>query len=187
MGIMDQMMNGMMNSMSPDDKQNTMLKIMPEMIKRVKSSEITALIGSQLSNLMFVTHKSKFGFAETIQKVKESGEDFGWYNPTINNHFEIEKTFNLENPNKVATVSMCIPRAAYEILKENKQLAVMMPLQINIYEEDGNVYIAWMNIKMMGKMFGETVSKIMEKAEEDLMEVHKDIIEKGGKKNGTNG
>jgi hypothetical protein len=35
---------------------------------------------------------------------------------------------------------------------------------------------------MMGKIFGETVSKIMDKAEKDLMEVHKDIIEKGGMK-----
>ena len=55
----------------------------------------------------------------------------------------------------------------------------MMPLQINVFEENDQVYITWMNIKMMGKMFGETVSKVMEKAEEDLMEVHKDIIEKG--------
>ena len=181
MGVMDQMMSGMMNTMSPDDKQNTMLKLMPEMIKRVKSSDITALIGSQLSNTMFVTHKSKFGFAETIQKIKENGETFGWYRPMINNHYEMETNFGLENPNRVATISMCIPRSAYEILKVDKKLAVMMPLQINVFEEEGQVYITWMNIKMMGKMFGETVSKIREKAEEDLMEVHKDIIEKGGK------
>ena len=179
MGVMDQMMSSMMNTMSLDDKENTMLKLMPEMIKRVKSSEITALIGSQLSNMMFVTHKSKFGFAETIQKIKESGEAFGWYRPMINNHYEMEINFGLENPNPVATISMCIPRSAYEILKVDKKLAVMMPLQINVFEENDQVYITWMNIKMMGKMFGETVSKVMEKAEEDLMEVHKDIIEKG--------
>ena len=180
MGMMDLMMNGMMASMTPDDKQDTMLKLMPEMINRIQSSEVLALIGDQLSNMMFVTHQSKFGFSETIQKIKESGEAFGWYHPMINNHYEMEMNLGLENPNRVATVSMCIPRSAYTILKVNKKLAVMMPLQINIYEENGQVYITWMNIKMMGRLFGETVSEIMGKAIEDLMEVHKDIIEEKG-------
>jgi uncharacterized protein (DUF302 family) len=180
MGMMDQMMSGMMNSMTPDDKQDTMLKLMPEMIKRIKSSEIMALIGDQLSKMMFITHKSKFGFAETIQKIKENGEAFGWYSPMINNHYEIEMNFGLENPNPVATISMCIPRSAYEILKVDKKLAVMMPLQINVHEENGQVFITWMNIKMMGKMFGEKVSQIMGKAVDDLMEVHKDIIDEKG-------
>ena len=69
------------------------------------------------------------------------------------------------------------PSIADELLDE---LAVMMPLQINVYEENGQVYITWMNIKMMGKMFGEKVSQIMGKAVEDLMEVHKDIIDEKG-------
>lgn len=180
MGMMDQMMNGMMNSMNPDEKQDTMLKLMPEMIKRVKSSEIMALIGKQLGNMMFITHKSKFGFSETIQKIKESGEAFGWYNPMLNNHYEMEMNLGLENPNRVATVSMCIPRSAYQILKVDKKLAVLMPLQINVYEENGQVFITWMNIKMMGKMFGETVSQIMVKSVEDMLEVHKNIIDEKG-------
>lgn len=180
MGMMDQMMSGMMNSMNPDEKQDTMLKLMPEMFKRIKSSEIMVLIGGQLNNMMFITHKSKFSFSETIQKIKENGEAFGWYNPMINNHYEIEMNLGLENPNRVATVSMCIPRSAYKILKVDKKLAVMMPLQINIYEENSQVFITWMNIKMLGKMFGETVSQIMGKAVDDLMEVHKDIIDEKG-------
>ena len=176
MGMMDLMMNGMMNSMSAEEKQDTMLKLMPEMVKRIKGSELLTLIGDQLSNMMFVTHQSNFGFSETIQKIKDSGEAFGWYNPIITNHYEIEMNLGLEYPNRVATVSMCIPRSAHTILKVNKKLAVMMPMQINIYEDNGTVFITWMNIKMMGKLFGETVSEIMTKAVEDLMIVHKDII-----------
>jgi uncharacterized protein (DUF302 family) len=180
MGMMDLMMNGMMTSMTPEDKQDTMLKLMPEMLKRIKSSEVLALIGDQISNMMFVTHQSKFDFSETIQKIKERGEAFGWYHPMVNNHYEMEMNLGLENPNRVATISMCIPRSAYKILKVNKKLAVMMPLQINVYEEDGRVFITWMNIKMMGKLFGETVSEIMGKAVEDMMVVHKGIIEEKG-------
>ena len=89
---------------------------------------------------------------------------------------EIEQNFDLPEPNRVATISMCIPRSAYKILKENKKLAVMMPLQINVYEEEEQVYITWMNIEMMGKLFGDTVSQVMKEASKGLMTVHKDIL-----------
>ncbi len=152
MAMMNKMMNAMMDSMSPDEKQDTMLKLMPNMIKQIKRSDITGIFRDKFYDMMFVTHKSRFDFSETLQKIKESGIDHGWYHPMINNHFEMEKDLRLAEPNRVATVSMCIPRSAYEILKDNKKLAVMMPLQINVYEEDGQVYVVWLNIKMMGKL-----------------------------------
>ena len=116
-----------------------MLKLMPEMMKRIKGSEITKMIGELMSGMMFVTHKSRLGFAETVQEIKRRGEEAGWYNPTIHNHLEIERNFGLKDPNKVANVSMCILRSAYEILKVNNKLAVMMPFQISLFEEKGQV------------------------------------------------
>ena len=180
MALMDKMMKPMMGSMSPVEKQDTMLKLMPEMVKQVKGSDMMTLLKEKMFGMMFLTHKSKFNFIETIQKVKNSGLEHGWYNPTISNHCEIEHELGLPDPNKVATVSMCIPRSAYEILKENKKLAVMMPMQINVYEEDGEVFVVWMNIEMMGKMFGPKVSKVMKEASRMLESVHENIVEKEG-------
>ena len=180
MGMMDSMMNAMTGSLSPEDKQDTMLKMMPEMVKHIKREDIMELMGSFISKMMFVTHKSKFDFTETIQRIKSSGEEYGWYNPVITNHYEIEQHFDLPEPNRVATISMCIPRSAYKILKENKKLAVMMPLQINVYEEAEQVYITWMNIEMMGKLFGDDVSQVMQDASKGLMTVHRDILVKEG-------
>ncbi len=174
--MMNSMMKGMMNSMSPDEKQGTMLKLMPEMMKRIKGSEIMELISGQISEMMFVTHQSKFGFEKTLQEIKAGGESFGWYRPDIMDRKELEKNFDYADSNPVGSVSMCIPRKAYEILKVNKKLAAMMPMQIAVYEENGKVYISWMNIKMMGKMFGEKVSSIMGTASDDLHTVLKDII-----------
>ena len=175
--MMNSMMGIMMHSMTPNEKQDTMLKMMPEMMKEVKGSDMLNIFKEELFGMMFITHKSRFGFTETIQKIKQSGEDYGWYNPTITNHYEIEQNLGLDDPNKVATVSMCIPRSAAKILKVNPKLAVMMPLQINVYEEDGQVYVVWMNIKMMGKLFEKVVAEVMGDATEMLLEVHKDIIE----------
>ena len=180
MAMMDSMMKGMLGSMSPEEKQDTMLKLMPEMMKRIKGSEITKMIGELMSGMMFVTHKSRLGFAETVQEIKRQGEEAGWYNPAIHNHLEIERNFGLKDPEKVANVSMCIPRTAYEILKVNKKLAVMMPLQISVFEEEGQTYVTWMNIKMIGKLFGSTVASAMDEADRGLTDVHEGIVEQEG-------
>ena len=177
MAMMNRMMNSMLGSMSSEEKQDTMLKLMPEMMKRVKGSEIVGMLEGLMSSMMFVTRKSRFGFAETIQEIKKKGEEAGWYNPTINNHLEIERNFGLKNPNKVATVSMCIPRTAHEILKVNKKLAVMMPLQINVFEEGSQVFVTWMNIKLIGKLFGSTVADAMDEADRGMAEVHEGVVE----------
>jgi uncharacterized protein (DUF302 family) len=174
--MMTAMMNGMMNSMSTEDKQDTMLKLMPQMMKSIKGSDVLELVSAQMSEMLFVTKKSRFTFDQTIQKIKISGEDFGWYRPEIQNRKEIELNFGYSDPNSVASVSMCIPRSAHDILKVNKKLAAMMPLQITIYEENNQTYICWLNIKMMGKLFGEKVAEIMGTASDDLLSVLKDII-----------
>jgi uncharacterized protein (DUF302 family) len=174
--LMDKMMDAMMCSMDPNDKQDTMLKMMPAMIKRIKGAEIMNMFQQIFAGMMFVTHESKFNFTDTIRKIMEGADEYGWYNPTINNHYDIEKDLGLDNPNKVATVSMCIPREAHKILKVDKKLAVMMPMQINVFEEDDKTYITWMNIKLMGKMYGNEVAGIMGEACHMLMEVHKGII-----------
>lgn len=176
--LMNKMMDAMVGSMKPDQKQNTMLQMMPQMMKAIKGSDIMELFSSKISRMMFVTQNSKFDFEETITKVKDIAKDAGWYNPAYRNHYEIEKSFELDNPNKVATISMCIPRAAHNILKVNKRLAGMMPLQITIFEDEGKVYVSWMDITLMGKMFGQAVADIMATAEKNMREALKSIIKK---------
>ena len=83
MGMMDLMMNAMTGSLSPEDKQDTMLKMMPEMIKQIKKEDIMELMGRFINKTTFITHRSKFGFTETIQRIKSNGEEQGWYNPII--------------------------------------------------------------------------------------------------------
>jgi len=180
MGMMDKMMDAMAGSMKPEEKQDMMLEMMPQMLKNIKSSEIFDLLMEAISNLMFSVHKSKLGFEETVSAIEKAGKESEWYNPVITDHYKIEKELGYENANKVTTISMCRPHSAHKILKtdKNKKLAVMMPMQIAVYKTaDGQVYVAWMNIKVMGKMFGTEVAEIMGEAEKHLHEVHKEIIE----------
>ncbi|MCP5046670.1 MAG: DUF302 domain-containing protein [bacterium] len=178
MTMMDKMMDAMMESLEPEEKQQSILKLMPEMIKRVNTADLFDIFQGAISKMMFKTYRSKLGFEETIREIKTRGEAAGWYKPAVANHYDIERELGIADANKVATISMCIPKAAHKILKVNPQLAVMMPVQINVYEDAGHVNIAWMNIGLMGEMFGKVVAGVMKNAIEDLNRVHEDIIEK---------
>ena len=65
--------------------------------------------------------------------------------------------------NKV--LKMCAPDAAVPLLMrdEYKMLTALMPCTIAVYEKsDGKTYIAMMNLKVMGMMYGPDVAKMAE-------------------------
>ena len=147
-------------------------------IKRIGKFNNLSHCKDCFSEKMFVTHESNYNFIETIQKIKKNGFDQGCYNPTISNYYEVEKALGLENPNKVVSISMCIPRLAHKVLKENIKLATMIPLHIIIYEKGRKVYVVWWNLERMGKMFGKTIVETLQKKSEMLFNIHKEIIKK---------
>jgi uncharacterized protein (DUF302 family) len=190
MSMMDKMMDAMVGSMKPNEKQDMMLEMMPQMMKNIKSKHVFNLLMGTISDLMFSVHKSKLDFEKTVSAIEKAGKESDWYNPVITDHYKIEKELGYKDANKVTTISMCRPHLAHKILKidKNKKLAVMMPMQINVYETaDGQVHVAWMNIKLMGKMFGAEVAKLMGEADKNVQEVHKEIIEGEGGQNGYDG
>lgn len=128
------------------------------------------------SENLFITHESNFNFIETIQKIKKNGYDEGCFNPTINNYYELERSLGLENPNKVVSVSMCIPRLTNQLLKENIKLAAMIPFHIIVYEKDEKVYVLCWNFEKIRKIFGKTIGGILQKKSEIVKQIHKELI-----------
>lgn len=82
-----------------------------------------------------------------------------------------EAFVNLE---RTSSVNICNPRYASRILVEDKDRGVtaFMPLGIGVYEDKkGQVFVSKLNIGLLGKMFGGTISKVMGVAGKDLGEV----------------
>lgn len=82
-----------------------------------------------------------------------------------------EAFVNLE---RTSSVNICNPRYASRILAEDKDRGVtaFMPLGIGVYEDKkGQVFVSKLNIGLLGKMFGGTISKVMGVAGKDLGEV----------------
>lgn len=118
-----------------------------------------------LPGFMIKEYESPYTFEETMVKVKANAKELGWKVPKswkINFQKNLKKVVKVDiGPNQV--IGMCEPQAAADILKHDdlKQLAVMMPCKIAIYEKsDGKTYVSIMNMNLLGAAFGDVVKGI---------------------------
>ena len=111
---------------------------------------------------MLIEVESPLGFEETLTRIEANAKDLGWKVPKkwkVNFQKNMMKITDTDiGPNQV--LKMCEPFAAAKLLvkDEYKQLAAMMPCTIAVYQKsDGKVYVAMMNLEVMGMMYGGDV------------------------------
>ena len=117
---------------------------------------------------MLVEHLSPLGFEETLTQLEENAKALGWKVPS---KWKVDFQRNLKKvtgtdigPNSV--LKMCAPNAAVPLLvkDEFKMLSALMPCTIAVYQKsDGKTYIAMMNLRVMGMMYGEEVADMAER------------------------
>ena len=111
---------------------------------------------------MLIEVESPLGFEETLTRIEANAKELGWKVPKkwkVNFQKNMMKITDTDiGPNQV--LKMCEPFAAAKLLvkDEYKQLAAMMPCTIAVYEKsNGKVYVAMMNLEVMGMMYGGDV------------------------------
>jgi len=127
-----------------------------------------------MPNLMISVHESKYDVDRTTEEITNIALKSGWKIPKI---YDIQKGLVKDGHGemtKMRIMSLCQPIHAYNILKEdrNKKVSAIMPCRISVYEDsNGKTYITAMNVRLMSKMFGGTIEKVMAKVanEEDIM------------------
>lgn len=50
---------------------------------------------------------------------------------------------------------------AKEVLTANPEMSTLMPCAWGVYQKDGKVFITGMNTRLMGKLFGGTIARVM--------------------------
>ena len=123
--------------------------------------------------LMLVKHKSKLSYDETVTALSETLlKKQDWQVKMINDYQKSTEAFiKLE---RAGSVNICNPRYASKILADDKNRGVtaFMPLGLGVYEDKkGQVFVSQLNVGLLGKMFGGTISKVMGMAGKDLNEV----------------
>jgi uncharacterized protein (DUF302 family) len=101
---------------------------------------------------------------ETVVAIEQSALNRGWMVPKVYDlQASLTKAGHVDaRPMKI--LSICQPDHAYAILSEsdNRKVTAMMPCRIGVFEgDDGQVYVARMNIGLMSKMFGGTIQTVM--------------------------
>jgi len=134
-----------------------------------------------MPKMMINVYESRYDYDKTVSSVEEAVTNFGvWKTPIT---FDIRQNIlnaGFDQMTQVKIVSLCQPVYAQKILSADKDKVVssMMPLGISIYEaNDGKVFIAQMNIGLMSKMFGGTISEVMSGASNDISRMLDGIVE----------
>lgn len=123
--------------------------------------------------LMLIKLRSRLTYDETISVLDENfKKKQDWKVLVVNDYKKSTEAFiTLE---RVGSVNICNPRYASKILADDKNRGVtaFMPLGLGVYEDKkGQVFISKLNIGLLGKMFGGTISEVMGIAGKDLSEV----------------
>ena len=130
--------------------------------------------------LMLVRRRSKLSYDQTIRGLGETlSKKEGWKILVMNDYQKSTEAFvSLE---RVGSVNICNPRYASKILTadKNRGVTAFMPLGIGVYEDKkGRVFVSTLNIGLLGKMFGGTISEVMGTAAKDLSEVVESVSER---------
>lgn len=130
------------------------------------------LIGSLLTALsmyilmpgmMITVQESRYATVEeTVLKLQEAIEKHGWSSPMIRNMNDAMAKGGFPSNRTVRLVELCKAQYAKDVLDSNPEVSTLMPCAWGVYSgNDGKVYIAGMNMGLMGKMFGGNIARIM--------------------------
>jgi uncharacterized protein (DUF302 family) len=116
-----------------------------------------------MPSVMLVKYKSARNYDETVAALSaaiKSKPD--WRVLEVNDYQKSTSAFGAIG--RTGSISICNPRYASQVLANDKDRGVtaFMPLGIGVYEDKtGQVYIASLNVKLLGMMFGGTIAEVM--------------------------
>ncbi|HUW92214.1 MAG TPA: DUF302 domain-containing protein [Bacteroidales bacterium] len=130
--------------------------------------------------LMLIKHRSKLRYDETVNALSETlTKKQDWQVLTVNDYQKRTEAFvALE---RVGSVTICNPRYVAKILTDdkNRHVTAFMPLELGVYEDKkGQVFVSQLNVGLLGKMFGGTISEVMGMAGKDLSEAVESVSAK---------
>jgi uncharacterized protein (DUF302 family) len=130
--------------------------------------------------LMLKVHRSRLGFEETVTAVADEAKKRNWKVPNV---YDIQNTLRdagHEDMTRLKIVSICQPHHAHTILREddNKFISAIMPCRVGVYEnQQGDVYVAEMNMGLVSKLFGPTIRQVMGQVATEEHEMMSAIID----------
>ena len=120
------------------------------------------LVWTVMPSVMILSRESQLGFDETVLALQKSIEARGW---VVSGVVDMNKSMaqnGVELGPRVKLVKLCKPEYAKSVLTTHRHVSTMMPCTFGIWEgDDGRVFVSKMNMRLMAKMFGGNVARVM--------------------------
>lgn len=123
-----------------------------------------ALLYAFGAGLMLEEHVSPVGVDETVARLEAAAKKEGWVVVGVQKIDESVRKHGAGEILPVRVMSVCHPKLAARILKEDasRVVSVMMPCRIAVYAKtDGTAYVSTMNAELVGRLFGGTIANVM--------------------------
>ena len=128
-----------------------------------------------MPSMMLIVHESPNDYEATVAALQASIDSRADWKVAYTYDFQQNITEAGHGPiEKVGAVALCNPLLASRILADddNRKVTAFMPLGIGVYEDsDGTVYVAELNVRLLGMMFGGTIAEVMAEAGGDVSAV----------------
>lgn len=126
-----------------------------------------------LPALMLIKAKSNRNYADTLAALGAALQARPDWVVKAENDYQ-KSTAGFAALERAGSVNVCNPRYASQILADpaNRGVTAFMPLALGVYEDKhGQVYVARLNVGLLGLMFGGTIARVMGHAGKDLARV----------------
>lgn len=138
------------------------------------------IVWFSMPSLMLIKHKSNLSYNETVNVLSETLKKKQDWRVIIVNDYQ-KSTAAFVALERVGSITICNPRHASKILADDKNrfVTAFMPLGLGVYEDKkGQVFVSQMNVGLLGRMFGGTISDVMGGAGKELSEVVESVSAK---------
>jgi uncharacterized protein (DUF302 family) len=120
------------------------------------------LVLKTMPSAMIVTAPGSLGFDETVAALEKATTDQGWVVSAVMDMNESLAAKGVVFGPRVKLIKVCKPEYAADILKTDRDISVMMPCTLAVWEDDqGSVMVSRMNTGLMGRLFGGNVARVM--------------------------
>ena len=122
---------------------------------------------------MFIEFESKFGFAETVEKLSETILEKDWKMPAIH---DLQETLKKSGKDvlPVKIIELCSPKYSFQLLEKDnlRNVSSLMPCRISVYEKsNGKNYISLMNANLFANQIGGLVEIVISQAYSEIEKI----------------
>lgn len=116
-----------------------------------------------MPRLMIVVHESRYADVDvTCAELSKAIQAAGWNSPATRNLNKTLAAQGVELATPVRIVELCQANYARDVLTTNPEMSTLMPCAWGVYRgADGKVYIAGLNVGLMGRLFGGNIAQVM--------------------------